>query len=100
MKATSSITGPFDNIVVPKCASAKPEVDYEGELVIVIGKDCKNVSKEAALQYVHGYCIGNDVSARRWQGNKKSGGQWTRAKSFDTFSPIGPQIVLGPQLSG
>lgn len=42
-------------------------MDYEGELVIVIGKDCKNVSKEDALRYVHGYCIGNDVSARRWQ---------------------------------
>lgn len=67
MKATSSITGPFDDIVVPKCASQKPEVDYEGELVIVIGKDCKDVSKEDALDYVHGYCIGNDVSARRWQ---------------------------------
>lgn len=76
MKACSSITGPFDNIIVPKCASAKPEVcfsyhskqvDYEGELVIVIGKDCKNVTKEEALDYVHGYCIGNDVSARRWQ---------------------------------
>ena len=99
MKATSSITGPFDDIVVPKCASQKPEVDYEGELVIVIGKDCKDVSKEDALDYVHGYCIGNDVSARRWQGNKKSSGQWTRAKSFDTFSPIGPQIVLQSQLN-
>ena len=67
MKATSSITGPFDDIIVPKCASQKPEVDYEGELVIVMGKDCKDVSKEEALNYVHGYCIGNDVSARRWQ---------------------------------
>ena len=70
-----------------------------GELVVVIGKDCKNVSKEEALSYLHGYCLGNDVSARRWQGNKKSGGQWTRAKSFDTFSPIGPQIVLGSELN-
>ena len=67
MKATSSITGPYDDIIVPKCASAKPEVDYEGELVIIIGKDCKDVSKEEAFNYIHGYCIGNDVSARRWQ---------------------------------
>ena len=67
MKATSSITGPYDDIIVPKCASAKPEVDYEGELVIIIGKDCKDVSKEEAFDYIHGYCIGNDVSARRWQ---------------------------------
>ena len=99
MKATTSITGPFDNIIVPKCASAKPEVDYEGELVVVIGKDCKDVSKEEALSYVHGYCIGNDVSARRWQGNKQSGGQWCRSKSFDTFSPIGPQIVLAKEMN-
>lgn len=67
--------------------------------MVVIGRDCKDVSEDEALSYVHGYCIGNDVSARRWQGNKKSGGQWTRAKSFDTFSPIGPQIVLGSELN-
>ena len=69
MQAPTSITGPFAAIVVPKCAAAQPEVDYEGELVVIIGKDCKNVSKEEALSYVHGYCIGNDVSARRWQVN-------------------------------
>ncbi|HXA00173.1 MAG TPA: fumarylacetoacetate hydrolase family protein [Candidatus Dormibacteraeota bacterium] len=68
------------------------EVDYEAELVVVIGKECKNVSRERALDYVIGYMCGNDVSARDWQ-LKKGGSQWCRGKSFDTFAPTGPCLV-------
>lgn len=98
MKSISSVTGPYDPIRIPDCCASKPEVDYEGELVIVMGKDCKNVSVDHALDFIHGYCIGNDVSARRWQGEKLSSGQWTRSKSFDTFSPLGPQVILAQSL--
>jgi 2-keto-4-pentenoate hydratase/2-oxohepta-3-ene-1,7-dioic acid hydratase in catechol pathway len=66
------------------------QLDYEGELAIVIGKQCHMVSPEDALQYVFGYTIGNDVTARDLQSKD---GQWTRAKSFDTFAPLGPAIV-------
>jgi 2-keto-4-pentenoate hydratase/2-oxohepta-3-ene-1,7-dioic acid hydratase in catechol pathway len=68
------------------------EVDYEGELVVVIGKRCRNVDREHALEYVAGYCCGNDVSARDWQ-LKTGGGQWCRGKTFDTFAPMGPCLV-------
>jgi 2-keto-4-pentenoate hydratase/2-oxohepta-3-ene-1,7-dioic acid hydratase in catechol pathway len=68
------------------------EVDYEGELVVVIGRRCRNVVREHALEYVAGYCCGNDVSARDWQ-LKTGGGQWCRGKTFDTFAPMGPCLV-------
>lgn len=92
MKSINSTLDPFDAIRIPSIASSPAEVDYEGELAIVMGKDCLNVSQDDALRHVLGYTVGNDVSARRWQG-KKGGGQWGRAKSFDTFCPLGPSLV-------
>lgn len=62
------------------------------QLAVVIGRPCKDVPAEEALQYVLGYTIANDVTARRWQG-KKGGGQWARSKSFDSFLPLGPYLV-------
>lgn len=88
LKATSSVVGPGDNIVLPSMAPA--EIDYEAELAIVIGRTCRNVSEEDALDYVLGYTCGNDVSARDCQ--LKLDTQWARGKSFDTFCPLGPWI--------
>jgi 2-keto-4-pentenoate hydratase/2-oxohepta-3-ene-1,7-dioic acid hydratase in catechol pathway len=68
------------------------QVDYECELAVIIGKRCRNVSREKALDYVFGYTAANDISARDWQG-KWGGGQWCRGKTFDTFAPLGPVIV-------
>jgi len=68
-------------------------LDYEGELTVVIGKDAKNVPESEALQYVLGYTVGNDVSARNYQLPETSGGQFCYAKSFDGFAPVGPCIV-------
>jgi 2-keto-4-pentenoate hydratase/2-oxohepta-3-ene-1,7-dioic acid hydratase in catechol pathway len=68
------------------------EVDYECELAVVIGRACKNVSPEHALEYVLGYTCANDVSARDHQ-IKLGGGQWCRGKFFDTFAPLGPRLV-------
>ncbi|MEX2606516.1 MAG: fumarylacetoacetate hydrolase family protein [Kiritimatiellia bacterium] len=73
------------------------EVDYECELAVVIGKPCKNVSREHALDYVLGYTCANDVSARDWQ-IARGGGQWCRGKSFDTFSPMGPCLVTPDEI--
>lgn len=88
VKLSSSVVGPNDDIVLP--AMAPNFVDYEAELAVVIGKKCRNVSEADALDYVLGYTIGNDVSARDCQ--IKIDIQWARGKSFDTFCPIGPWI--------
>lgn len=88
IKASSAIRGPGESIIRP--AIAPDEVDYEAELVIVIGKKAKDVSVEAAGGYIFGYTCGNDVSARDVQ--LKQDTQWARGKSFDTFAPIGPCI--------
>jgi len=95
LKNPAALCGPEDAIVIPAVASkSSPEVDYEGELAVVIGaRPVKNVSPEESLDYVLGYTAANDVSARRWQG-KKGGGQWSRGKSFDTFCPLGPSLLL------
>ncbi|MCG3178453.1 MAG: putative protein YisK [Phycisphaerae bacterium] len=87
-KLTTSIVGPDDAIVLP--AEAPDEVDYEAELVLVIGRSCRNVAEREAMDYVLGCTCGNDVSARdcQWKIDK----QWMRAKSFDTFCPLGPWI--------
>jgi 2-keto-4-pentenoate hydratase/2-oxohepta-3-ene-1,7-dioic acid hydratase in catechol pathway len=90
IKATSSLIGPGDSIVLPK--AGPDEVDYEAELVIVIGKQAKNVSTKEAMEYILGYTCANDVSARDWQMMKQKK-QWARGKSFDTFCPLGPYIV-------
>ncbi len=91
IKTINTIIGPRDSIVLP--ATAPHEVDYEAELVIVMGRDAKNVSESDAPDYVFGYCCGNDVSARDCQ--LKLDKQWARGKCFDTFAPIGPWITTG-----
>jgi 2-keto-4-pentenoate hydratase/2-oxohepta-3-ene-1,7-dioic acid hydratase in catechol pathway len=96
MKTVSAIQHPGEPIILPTaCASHK--VDYEGELAVVIGRAAKNVSKEAALDYVLGYTIANDVSARDWQ-FELGGGQFCHGKSFDTFCPLGPVLVTTDEL--
>ena len=89
-KAVTSLVGHQAPIILPHVA--KDEVDYEGELGVVIGRECKNVSEADALSYVMGYVPCNDVTARRWQG-KKGGGQWARSKGFDSFLPCGPFLT-------
>jgi len=88
MKATSSIAGPCDPIVIPPGAST---VDWEVELGVVIGAPAKNVVADDALHYVAGYCVVNDVSERAWQ--LQGTGQWVKGKSADSFGPIGPWLV-------
>lgn len=88
VKTPNAVTGPGAPILLPKMAPN--EVDYECELVIVIGKTAKNVSEAEALSYVLGYTCGNDVSARDCQ--LKFDKQWARGKCFDTFAPTGPWI--------
>ena len=73
------------------------EVDYECELAVVIGRTCKNVSRDRALDYVLGYTCANDVSARDWQ-SKWGGSQWCRGKTFDTFAPLGPCLVTTDEI--
>jgi 2-keto-4-pentenoate hydratase/2-oxohepta-3-ene-1,7-dioic acid hydratase in catechol pathway len=90
-KGPNTVQAPGEPIRIPESAKSK-QVDYEGELVAVIGKKCKDVSRERALGYVAGYTCGNDVSARDWQ-LKMGGTQWCRGKSFDTFAPIGPCLA-------
>jgi 2-keto-4-pentenoate hydratase/2-oxohepta-3-ene-1,7-dioic acid hydratase in catechol pathway len=89
VKPSSSIIGPGDTIVLPAEAH---RVDAEGEVVAVIGRECRKVAPEQALDHVFGYTCGNDVSARHWQ---RDDIQWWRAKGSDTFSPIGPFIATG-----
>ena len=93
IKASGTLNNPGDPILVPRRSSM---IDYEGELCVVMGpRPCKNVSKAEALEYVFGYTIANDVSARDWQREKSlGGGQFARGKSFDTFCPIGPWITM------
>jgi len=90
-KNPAALQNPFDPIVIPKIAKDPPEVDYECELAIVIGKPCKNVAAKDALNYVLGYTCANDVSARKWQ-TSRGGGQWSFGKGFDTFCPLGPVL--------
>ena len=92
MKPTASLNHPDADIVLPACSVWGPEVDFEAELAVVIGKAALNVAVESALDFVLGYTCANDVSARRWQ--KHGGaGQWGRGKGFDTFCPLGPTLV-------
>ncbi|MAE62570.1 MAG: 5-carboxymethyl-2-hydroxymuconate isomerase [Planctomycetaceae bacterium] len=97
MKYLSALNNPGDPIVIPAC-SHEPEVDWEVELAVVIGKAARNVKEEDALDYVMGYTTANDVSARWWQ-KSGSGGQWIRGKSFDTFCPLGPVMVTPDELT-
>mgnify|MGYP001544599527 FL=1 len=86
-KLPNSVNGRFDDIEVP---NASPAVDYEAELVFIVAKRCRNVSREQAASAIFGYCAGNDVSVRDWQFHTS---QWILGKSFDTHAPFGPFIV-------
>jgi 2-keto-4-pentenoate hydratase/2-oxohepta-3-ene-1,7-dioic acid hydratase in catechol pathway len=96
MKPTTAVIGPGDPIRIPKCCDHGLEVDYECELAVVIGKAARDVSESNALSHVMGYTAANDVSARRWQ--KHNGGQWVRAKGFDSFCPLGPALVTPDEI--
>ncbi|MEM8867235.1 MAG: fumarylacetoacetate hydrolase family protein [Verrucomicrobiota bacterium] len=96
MKATTSLLGPEKAIILPRHLHSD-QVDYECELAVVIGKRCKNVSAAEALDYVLGYTCANDVSARDWQ-ITRSGRQWVKGKSFDSFCPLGPILVTQDQI--
>ena len=91
-KFTSSLSGPFDPIQLPAVDS---QVDFEGELGVIIGQKARRVAESDAMGHVAGYVVFNDVSARRWQFDD---GQWTRGKSCDTFAPNGPFLVTADEV--
>ncbi|HKQ85982.1 MAG TPA: fumarylacetoacetate hydrolase family protein [Candidatus Acidoferrales bacterium] len=93
MKATSAISGPNDNVVIPR---GSEKTDWEVELGVVIGKATKYVSQDEALGHVAGYCVVNDVSERAFQ--LEGTGQWVKGKSADTFGPIGPWLVTADEI--
>lgn len=93
-KFSQAVIGPEENVVLPKVAH---EVDYEAELVVIIGKRGKNISKENAFSHVAGYTAGNDISARDWQ-KGRPGGQWLLGKTPDTFAPTGPYLVTSDEV--
>ena len=95
-KGINTLQNPGEAIQIPTRLRSD-EVDYECELAVVIGRACKNISRQSALDYVLGYTACNDVSARDWQ-LKRGGGQWCRGKSFDTFSPLGPVLVTRDEI--
>jgi 2-keto-4-pentenoate hydratase/2-oxohepta-3-ene-1,7-dioic acid hydratase in catechol pathway len=88
MKASSALSGPFDPVITPRGST---ELDYEVELVIVIGRTARYVSEADALDHVAGFAVGHDVSERAFQ--RKRGGQFVKGKSADTFAPLGPWLV-------
>ena len=92
-KATSSMVGPHDAIVIPRGST---KTDWEVELAIVIGQRANNVSEADALSHVAGYAVMNDVSERAWQ--LERGGQWLKGKSADTFAPLGPYLVTSDEV--
>jgi 2-keto-4-pentenoate hydratase/2-oxohepta-3-ene-1,7-dioic acid hydratase in catechol pathway len=91
-KASTSIHAPYAPIEVPKVST---QIDYEVELVAVIGKPGRHISREDAPNHVFGYCVGNDVSVRDWQ---RQTPQWMLGKSFDTHGPIGPWITTADEI--
>ena len=93
MKAISAITGPTDDVKLPK---GSKKGDWEVELAFVIGKKAQSVAEADALDYVAGYLICNDVSEREWQ--LEHGSQWSKGKSFDTFAPLGPWLVTADEI--
>ena len=86
MKPSTAVCGPEDDVIYPEICH---RLDYEAELAVVIKKPCRNVTEDEALDYVLGYTIANDITARDLQ---PKNGQWTIAKSFDTFLPLGPYV--------
>ncbi len=93
MKAITAITGPNDDVRLPK---GSKKGDWEVELAFVIGKKAQSVSEAEALNHVAGYMICNDVSEREWQ--LEHGSQWSKGKSFDTFAPLGPWFVTADEI--
>src|SRR6202023_458622 len=93
LKATSSICGPNDDVIIPK---GSQKTDYEVELAIVIGATARYVDLKDAKKHIAGYCIVNDVSEREYQ--MERGGQWTKGKSCDTFCPMGPYLVTADEI--
>ena len=93
MKATSAITGPNDEVLIPR---GSEKSDWEVELGVVIGKPARYVAEAAALDHVAGYCVVNDLSERAFQIER--GGQWTKGKSADTFGPFGPWLVTADEV--
>ena len=88
LTARTAINGPFDNVIIPRGGT---ELDWEAELVVVLGKGGDYIPIEKAMDHVAGYCVGNDVSERQFQ--LERGTQWTKGKSADTLKPIGPWLV-------
>ena len=93
MKATSALTGPFDEVIQPRNGR---KLDYEAELVVVIGRRAQYISEEEVFDYIAGYTVGHDVSERAFQ--RERGGQFTKGKSADTFAPVGPYFVSSDQV--
>ncbi|NQU25845.1 MAG: fumarylacetoacetate hydrolase family protein [Candidatus Nealsonbacteria bacterium] len=93
-KFPTALRGDWQPIVLPGLSN---EVDYEAELVVVIGIGGRNIPREKALEHVAAYCCGNDVSARDWQIGKP-GGQWLLGKTFDSFAPIGPALTTADEI--
>jgi len=93
-KFSSAIVGPGEPISLPEISES---VDFEAELVVVIGRPGRNICREEALGHVLGYTVGNDISARDWQ-KGRPGGQWLLGKTFDTFAPLGPWLVTPDEL--
>ncbi len=101
-KTPNVLIGPGDDIPLPIILKdyrwdTKPRTDYEGELVVIIGKSGRHILEENALEYVFGYTCGIDVSQRNIQNGDRSG--WFRGKSFDGFGPVGPAVVPGTSIS-
>ena len=98
MKNPASVIGHDHAIVIPSiCDHPQEQVDYEGELAIIVGRTCLNVNEKDAMTVISGFCIANDVSARWWQ-KSGSGGQFVRGKSFDTFCPLS-EVVPAAKIS-
>ena len=93
-KFTTAVIAPGEPVVIPPSSQ---KVDYEAELVLVVGRKGRHLKEESALDYLAGYTIGHDVSARDWQ-LKKDGKQWLAGKTFDTFGPIGPYLVTADEV--
>ena len=93
MKATSALTGPFDDVIQPRNGD---KLDYEVELVVVIGRRAQYISEDEVFDYIAGYSVGHDVSERAFQ--RERGGQFTKGKSADTFAPLGPYLISRDQI--
>ncbi|MEL7498601.1 MAG: fumarylacetoacetate hydrolase family protein [Planctomycetota bacterium] len=93
-KFASAINDPGGDVIFPAISD---QVDFEAELVVVIGKTGRFIPRDQAFEYVFGYCCGNDISARDWQ-KGRPGGQWLLGKTFDTFAPLGPMLVTRDEI--